>query len=985
MSYIYKIFLFCISIVFPIQLVGANSQNNTLYFNENYNILKKDYPIFSRFKNQIDSVSVSEENNSVNVYFSKSFSKIPIRENLIEKIDSFVEYVVDSLYSGYSYSVYVDKVNIENFVPNFYKLGRKDIERNFRNNEETNHLIENCSKPFKITNGLNGKYIALWNSHGLYFNQAERKWQWQRPCLFTIREDSYTTGLMLQYLLPMLENAGAITFLARERDFNKREVIVDDGKSCLGSMFRQKNGVKYQWKTDSCGYKFQEYLYDDVNPFESGTSKFIRCRKKSNLYSEWIPDIPSDGDYAVYVSYISHPWSCPDARYVVYHDGDSTVVSVNQTKGGGSWVYIGKYYFKKGINEKNGKVVLYNYSGKRGKIVSADAVKFGGGMGNIVRCSAIDCEDSLKLVSGEPKYLEAARYNLQNSGFDFDIYGRNNGSNEYKDDLMSRPHWVNNLCGASSRLPDIVGKNIPMDLAFALHTDAGTNDSIVGTLGIYMTSGYKNYTCGQKRISSRDLTDIIQTQVTADINKLYGTGWTRRALIDDSYYEARVPEVPTMLLELLSHQNFNDMRIGLEPKFKFNVCRAIYKGMLKYLSSVYDFDYVVQPLPVKNFSISPKNYPDTVVHLRWSPVFDSLESTSNPQMYVVYKSVDNGGFDNGTVTDKNHIDFPVNKDHIYRFKVTAVNDGGESFPSEILSVGISSKQKGIALIVNGYEQLYAPDSFEDSISCGFRNERDTVDVGAPYIRDISYMGRQYDYNKSSVFKDNNAPGLGASYSDMDTLIIAGNTFDYPYIHGCSILKNGYSFVSSSISAFEDDIYELQNFSFIDVILGKQKNLKNEDIITDKTAELLSNYIDNGGNIFISGQYITDLAEDENCESKFKNFANDYLHFDAVDDTLFLKSGLMEYVQDTLNNNKLIHYQNMPSENIYHVMGPHGILPMNGSDVMYFMMDNGVKNPSCVYSQNHGKTIVSSVPFEIICKKEDRDAIMLNFMEFFSGK
>ena len=69
-----------------------------------------------------------------------------------------------------------------------------------------------------------------------------------------------------------------------------------------------------------------------------------------------------------------------------------------------------------------------------------------------------------------------------------------------------------------------------------------------------------------------------------------------------AYYEARVPGVPTMLLELLSHQNFADMRLGHDPRFKFLVSRAVYKGILRYVSSQYDLPYVVQPLPVEAFA-----------------------------------------------------------------------------------------------------------------------------------------------------------------------------------------------------------------------------------------------------------------------------------------------------------------------------------------------------------------------------------------------
>ena len=58
-----------------------------------------------------------------------------------------------------------------------------------------------------------------------------------------------------------------------------------------------------------------------------------------------------------------------------------------------------------------------------------------------------------------------------------------------------------------------------------------------------------------------------------------------------------------MLLELLSHQNFEDMKYGMDPAFRFDVSRAIYKGKLKYLSSRYGNDYAVQPLPVEDMGV----------------------------------------------------------------------------------------------------------------------------------------------------------------------------------------------------------------------------------------------------------------------------------------------------------------------------------------------------------------------------------------------
>ena len=107
---------------------------------------------------------------------------------------------------------------------------------------------------------------------------------------------------------------------------------------------------------------------------------------------------------------------------------------------------------------------------------------------------------------------------------------------------------------------------------FAFHTDAGTtlNDSIIGSLGIYSTAG-DVLGNGSTRMASRDLTDLVLSNITDDVRAQFEPNWTRRGMWDKSYFEARVPEVPAMLLELLSHQNFADMKYGLDPEFRFAV------------------------------------------------------------------------------------------------------------------------------------------------------------------------------------------------------------------------------------------------------------------------------------------------------------------------------------------------------------------------------------------------------------------------------
>jgi hypothetical protein len=331
--------------------------------------------------------------------------------------------------------------------------------------------------------------------------------------------------------------------------------------------------------------------------------------------AEWIPNIPESGKYAVYVSYKTLPNSVEQAHYTVHHKGGATEFVVNQTMYGGTWLYLGHFDFDAGISDV-GKVVLSNYSHEHNKIVTADAVKIGGGMGNMARLPsvvpvqntgssapanntnrawrnipiALPSPDYQSEISNYPRFAEGSRYWLQWAGMPDSIYSRTRGANDYSDDFQSRGFWVNYISGGSAVSPRNRGLNVPVDLAISFHTDAGTtlNDSIIGTLAIFMSrnsDGKFNYQNGISRMASRDLSDIIQTQIIDDIRAIYAPEWTRRGLWDRSYSEARVPEVPTVLLEHLSHQNFADMRYGLDPRFKFTVSRAIYKGILRYFES----------------------------------------------------------------------------------------------------------------------------------------------------------------------------------------------------------------------------------------------------------------------------------------------------------------------------------------------------------------------------------------------------------------
>lgn len=949
-------------------------------------------PVFLEFKKQesnlgtkavtIEKVDIDQKANTIKVVLPKAFSAIPYRnENIQALYDNIREKLPDS-YQKYTVSISCNGKDLNYYVPNFFREKNFDKERNNKPYKGI-PLIINENKPYSATNGLNGKHFAIWNSHGRYYDPSTNRWLWQRPKLFGIAEDTYTGSIVIPYLLPMLENAGAITLMPKERDIQTHEVIVDNDDNSNAN-YIVSNSPKMAWMTDSIGYSRHDSILNFDNPFKTGTFQKIKAKKSGLASVSWVPNIPSTGEYGVYVSYKTVEESVTDAHYVVHHSGGSTAFSINQTMGGSTWIYLGTFKFQKGRNFNCGRVELTNKSKGHG-YVTADAVRFGGGMGNVAR-SASDTS-SHKITSGYPRFLEAARYWLQWAGYSDSIYNSNNGKNEYKDDYMSRALWVNNLAGGSMRLPNKNGKNIPIDATIALHTDAGvsSDDEIIGSLAIHMTQNNGNYLNGTSRISSRDLADVIQTQTVNDISTLFGCNWTRRKLLDDTYYEARVPEVPTLLFELLSHQNYADMKLGLDPNFRFAVARAIYKGLLKYMSSVDDKEYVVQPLPITDFSTEFFDEGKTQVLVSWKAAIDELEPTAKPKHYILYTSKNNNGFDNGVLVEENHTIVNISPDTIYNFKVTAVNDGGESFPSEILSVAKSSENKGNVLIINGFDRVSGPASFENEEYQGFLYK---IDPGVPYLADISFTGEQFEFNRKSEYMINDNPGLGASYGNYEDDIIAGNTFNYPQLHGRALLANGYSFVSCNSKAFSNGTVNTSPYLFIDLILGKQKetqigNKTKFAVFNNDMIEKLSKYLETHGNIFVSGEYIaSDIFAKDECDSLQTDFAENKLHYTWANAYNMPTGNISSRTNADLKFGKNYYFYYEPNSNRYAVTSPDVILPTNGADIA--LRFNNTTDACCVmYNGKDYKTIVSSIPFEAIKVPRKRKEYMQAVCDFFN--
>ena len=442
-------------------------------------------------------------------------------------------------------------------------------------------------------------------------------------------------------------------------------------------------------------------------------------------------------------------------------------------------------------------------------------------------------------VTGMPMWAEGARYWLKHQGVDSTLWNLYDGD-EYKDDMKCRAMWVNSL-------------DTKIDLCIALHTDgfdSGNDSTIIGTLCIYTAKddeGKTRLRDGRDREkTNRNLADWIQTQITKDLQTIE-PAWTRRQLKEANYCESRVPVVPSIILELLSHKNMADMQYGLNPQFRFAAARAVYKGIVRYLNGI---DAAIQPLPVQDLGVFPANDNGSplTVNLRWKPVTDTLEHNAAPLYYMVYIQTDNGEWDVQQVENATELKVELKQGVPYSFYVVAGNEGGLSLPSPTVSACLPAENEyPTALIVDAFNDTYGPEWFIDSTYAG-------IVPGTYACEDrfsCAYIGEQWNYRKSDPWVNDDNCGFGACYRDHAGQLTIGNTRDYTVQHGRILRQMNISYVSCTAGM----LTPVSRFQLVDFICGRQRNP-----MTAEHYRLIADYLNAGGKLLLSTDHFSAIDQ-----------------------------------------------------------------------------------------------------------------------------
>ncbi len=605
---------------------------------------------------------------------------------------------------------------------------------------------------------LSGKAVWLSAGHGWYWSETLNRWNTQRPNTYGIVEDFSNAEAVNYYLARYLWNAGAQAWLVRERAMIGHEVIVDNDAGAPGYM---ETGP---WETGgSPGY-------------QDGTYRWSSTLAGRTATATWTPDLPQAGWYAVWAWYLHGANRPVDARYEIHHAGGVTLVSISQETHGQTWRYLGEYYFQNGTA---GHVTLVNQSADLTQAVIADAVRFGGGLGTISAPGG---------TSGRPRWEEASQYWAEYQGAPPEVYGN---------DVTARPLYAEweAARGEPGEATDAV--------YVSWHTNAGGG---TGTDSFVHVS--------EPTPGSPELQDWIHAELIHDLRAAWDPDWVNRGQKAADFGELReLSTIPGVLLEVAFHDtedpgDADDLR---EPLFRQVAARAVYQGIVKYHAARQGTPVYLLPEPPQR--LAARNTGPGQVTLTWAapPCCDGVVGDA-AESYKVYHSTDGRAFDDGVaVAGSSLVLDALLPGSLHLFRVTALNQGGESFPTPVVAVRTPLFGGAPAfLLVDGFDRL-----------------------------DAAAMVPQWE-----------SPALGTA---QRMFLERMNSYGYAAQHAQSLAACGLAFDGAVNEAVQSGDLALANYPALDWFVGEDSVADASLDATERT--LLAAYLDGGGRLLLSGSEI----------------------------------------------------------------------------------------------------------------------------------
>ncbi len=263
-----------------------------------------------------------------------------------------------------------------------------------------------------------------------------------------------------------------------------------------------------------------------------------------------------------------------------------------------------------------------------------------------------------------------------------------------------------------------------------------------------------------------------------------------------------------------------------------------------------------------------------------------------------------------------------------------------------------------------------------------------LSIDSTYYFKVSAINGNGESNLTEVLgvKPSNTTAKILVVNGFDRVTGTVNTFDFIKRFAPSITANGYRFDSCSNEAIEERQISLQDYAIVIWISGEEGT--STESFSDIEQQIVSGYLKNGGNLFISGSEIGyDLVA--RGTSSDKSFYQSYFKAEYLFDEIpvHTMSGESSKIFNGLQN---LTFDN-GDHGTYDVDFPDGIKPAGGSvlNMAYNGYDPSSFGGAGIQYEGTfgdgtvpGKLVYLAVPFETIYPASSRDNLMARILEFF---
>jgi hypothetical protein len=753
--------------------------------------------------------------------------------------------------------------------------------------------------------------VVIYASAGHGWTAGDTSWYLQRPILLGMCED-YGNIDQLNYFAAYAFNAGATVVPIRPVGWQPIEIILDQddpGVTYAGSWGDSTASKYYENGVTNSGYA---YKWASSSTTETATARYT-------------PNITVTDFYPVYCFTIASN-NRTLQTYRVSHSGGISEIAIDHRETGNGWIWLGDYYLEAGGDNW---VEITNESPESGAII-AEAIRWGGGMGDIVRPGP-------GTISGYPRDEECQKYFAQKElgeravGFDSDIWDID-GASDGSDNVRTGAKWAREM----NQVP---AGGVHVDRWKRIHIEFHTNASGGSARGQITLITDLGATTNQVEYANT-LSDRFDLEMSL-LGDQFEHGWVDRAsaTYTSSYGAICTPanddEFDATIIECAFHDNTEDAQTLRDPRVRSAMARATLHGMIEFLSTLGG-----SQVPLA-FAPDVPQYPRVHVEPDGDVVVSWVAPLSNDALgdpatgYVVYRSTNGYGFGDptvlGDVTSATFTDIPAGETHYFR--IAATNTGGESMPTEVLAVRKSLADDRELIIVNGYDRLRRQNNYIQH-----------------HTQPAGYAG---DEQERLIWR-------------------RSNSFDYVVQHAKALAAHDYGFASCCNDAVSYSYVQLSDYDGAIWILGNEST--EDATFSGVEQSMVSDFLLDGRGVFISG---AELGYDLIGQGNGTSFMQDTLHVDYASDdagTYQVTAPGTGILQNIAN------FDFDPANGApYDARTPDVLTPGTDADVCLNYFGGGAAGIQ--YAAGFYNVVAFGFPFENITSESIRSDIMHEVVEF----